>query len=332
MGEVPMRTTDRGAIGRWSVLVAGLIALVGLIGVTAAVRGSEIGGNEPTSDVAGRAEAALHRAGLQGATVSEVDGVLTVSGVDAEGSSRLPDILAGVEGAKDFEIGSMDDSGESAKGSARDATRAPADNATDVDGNPLPTDRFLDTPRTPAKQPEVPLPKGVARMGVFQGGKMFLVGKVRSYLDGNRRITAAQRVLGPDNVFNDYSLDASSPESDDGVVIVAEPFIFPVYSSELPKSFQPLADTGVAVMTAYPSTRMRITGYTDSSGDPAENQRLSKARAEALKDYIVSKGVAAKRIRTKGLGSADPAFPNNTPANRAKNRRIEVSLDNLLAA
>ena len=167
-------------------------------------------------------------------------------------------------------------------------------------------------------------------MGVYQGGKLFLVGKVPSYADGNRRINAAKEILGPDNVFNLYEVEKSSSPSDDGVIIVAEPFVFPAESAELPESFFSLADLGVAIMSRFDQTQMTITGHTDSSGDAAANQKLSEERAEAFKTYLVDKGVDASRVTVVGKGSSDPAFPNDTAANRAKNRRIEVSLKGLL--
>ena len=76
-------------------------------------------------------------------------------------------------------------------------------------------------------------------------------------------------------------------------------------------------------LPVHASTQMTITGHTDSSGDAAANQKLSEERAEAFKTYLVDKGVDASRVTVVGKGSSDPAFPNDTAANRAKNRRIE---------
>lgn len=72
---------------------------------------------------------------------------------------------------------------------------------------------------------------------------------------------------------------------------------------------------------------VRIEGHTDSTGDLKTNEALSKARAEAVKVYLVEKGVSADRITTNGFGSSKPIADNNTTEGRAKNRRVEIFFD-----
>lgn len=330
------RRNDRGAVGRWTVVAVGLLALLGLIGITlATTSGDDASGD---SELVTRSEAALDRAGISGATVAEKDGLLTVTGVDAADSGRIPDVLAGVEGVDGIEVKAL--TGESAADSPDDGDPAESDpDSTDPDGlDPASKDpdskdasgEFLATAKLPKKMPDLPLPDGVERAGVYQGGKLFLVGAVPSYDDANRRISAAQEILGEDNVYNTFEIDESTSVDDDGVIIVAEPFVFPAESAKLPKSFYSLADLGVAMMTRFDSTEMTITGHTDTSGDKAANKKLSKERAEAFKSYLEDKGVDGSRVTTEGMGSAEPAFSNKTAANRARNRRIEVSLKGLL--
>jgi len=67
-------------------------------------------------------------------------------------------------------------------------------------------------------------------------------------------------------------------------------------------------------------------GHTDSVGSEAYNQKLSVRRAEAVKAYIVSKGVEASRVYTEGKGEAQPVADNKTSAGRAKNRRVEIEV------
>jgi OOP family OmpA-OmpF porin len=85
-------------------------------------------------------------------------------------------------------------------------------------------------------------------------------------------------------------------------------------------------DNASLVLIDYPSLRVLITGHTDSDGTREHNLDLSARRAEAVKAYFVSKGVAADRIETRGAGPDEPIADNKTKANKQKNRRIEFKL------
>ena len=67
-----------------------------------------------------------------------------------------------------------------------------------------------------------------------------------------------------------------------------------------------------------------IIGHTDSTGKPEYNMQLSKRRAQSVADYLVSTGVDPNKLRVLGRGENDPIAPNDTPENRAKNRRVDV--------
>lgn len=72
------------------------------------------------------------------------------------------------------------------------------------------------------------------------------------------------------------------------------------------------------------SADITIEGHTDSTGSTAVNEKLSKQRAQAVTDYLVSQGVPSSKITTRGLASEYPVADNGTATGRAKNRRVEV--------
>jgi OOP family OmpA-OmpF porin len=67
-------------------------------------------------------------------------------------------------------------------------------------------------------------------------------------------------------------------------------------------------------------------GHTDSIGSAAYNQKLSERRANAVKDYLVSKGIEKNRVYTEGKGMKNPIASNSTAEGRAKNRRVEIEV------
>jgi outer membrane protein OmpA-like peptidoglycan-associated protein len=85
-------------------------------------------------------------------------------------------------------------------------------------------------------------------------------------------------------------------------------------------------DAAVKVMTQYPKMKVRIDGHTDNIGSEAYNQDLSQRRAEAVRAYLVSKGVSADRLTVKGFGPDKPRANNASVRGRKLNRRIEFTL------
>ena len=83
-------------------------------------------------------------------------------------------------------------------------------------------------------------------------------------------------------------------------------------------------DLVVAFMKHRKSAAVEISGHTDDVGNAKKNKALSLKRAQACRDYLISKGIEGSRITAVGLGGERPTVPNTTDENRQLNRRIEV--------
>ena len=79
-------------------------------------------------------------------------------------------------------------------------------------------------------------------------------------------------------------------------------------------------------MNEFPSAKFDIKGYTDNTGNPSINLPLSDDRANAVRNYLINRGIKSDRLTAKGYGSADPIDTNNTAQGRANNRRTEIIL------
>jgi OmpA-OmpF porin, OOP family len=79
----------------------------------------------------------------------------------------------------------------------------------------------------------------------------------------------------------------------------------------------------VQVMKSNPDLKFEVDGHTDNTGDAAHNLTLSQQRADAVKTQLVSMGIDASRLTTKGFGDSKPISDNSTPEGRANNRRVE---------
>ncbi len=90
----------------------------------------------------------------------------------------------------------------------------------------------------------------------------------------------------------------------------------------------PVLQTVLKLFTSTPSFRAEVGGHTDNIGKEDYNLKLSEARAAAVKTWLVANGVAADRVTSRGYGDTRPLVPNDTDANRFKNRRVELRRTN----
>jgi outer membrane protein OmpA-like peptidoglycan-associated protein len=84
-------------------------------------------------------------------------------------------------------------------------------------------------------------------------------------------------------------------------------------------------DELASILKRYDQANLLIEGYTDSQGDDAANMVLSQKRTEAVKTYLMGRGIMESRLKAVGYGEAKPIADNKTAAGRAKNRRVELT-------
>jgi outer membrane protein OmpA-like peptidoglycan-associated protein len=113
----------------------------------------------------------------------------------------------------------------------------------------------------------------------------------------------------------------------EGLQVTFESGLLFDYDSDVlrPAARQNLA-TLASSLEKYPNTDLLIVGHTDSIGSDVYNQGLSERRAAAAANYLAGQGVTRTRLRSTGRGESEPVVPNDTDADRQKNRRVEVAI------
>jgi outer membrane protein OmpA-like peptidoglycan-associated protein len=96
--------------------------------------------------------------------------------------------------------------------------------------------------------------------------------------------------------------------------------------AEVQPQFYPVLDNVASTLQQYNQTIIEVAGHTDSVGTDSYNQQLSQQRAEAVANYLNSRGIMRDRMITVGAGETHPVASNDTDAGRAENRRVEITL------
>jgi OmpA-OmpF porin, OOP family len=114
-----------------------------------------------------------------------------------------------------------------------------------------------------------------------------------------------------------------------GETVTLQAILFDQGRAEIKPESKPELDKLVAFMQANPGAEIELSGHTSSEGEKNYNRSLSYKRVKACKEYMAAKGIDEGRVIAIGFGADRPAAPNDTEANRAKNRRVEMRLKKL---
>ena len=101
---------------------------------------------------------------------------------------------------------------------------------------------------------------------------------------------------------------------------------FETNSAQLTSSSAATLDGAAETLNKYTDIAAEVAGHTDSTGADSYNMSLSGKRAQAVKDYLISRGVAASRLSSKGFGETQPIADNSTKDGRAMNRRVDLNI------
>jgi OOP family OmpA-OmpF porin len=135
----------------------------------------------------------------------------------------------------------------------------------------------------------------------------------------------------PDNIDKCPHTTPGAKVEENGCPIIAERMLLKGIKFRTGKSIimpvsYPILDSAIEALKANPEVKVEIQGYTDSRGNLKMNMRLSNARAKAVYNYLIKKGISPKRLTYKGYGPNNPIAPNTTEEGRAQNRRIEFKI------
>lgn len=125
-------------------------------------------------------------------------------------------------------------------------------------------------------------------------------------------------------VMADRLAQLEAQQTERGLVLTLQDVMFDVGRAELmPGAFRTIQDLAM-FMADYPDRRVRIEGFTDSTGSDEYNRQLSENRAFAVQNALVAAGVSPDRIGVQGYGEAYPVASNDTNEGRQLNRRVEI--------
>jgi outer membrane protein OmpA-like peptidoglycan-associated protein len=134
----------------------------------------------------------------------------------------------------------------------------------------------------------------------------------------------AQMAKGQADELAERLAELQAKQTEHGIVLTLQDVLFDVDRAQLKPGAMSTINNLAAFMHDYPDRRVRIEGFTDSTGSDDYNQQLSENRAFAVKDALVQAGVASNRVDVQGYGESNPIASNDTTAGRQLNRRVEI--------
>ena len=161
-----------------------------------------------------------------------------------------------------------------------------------------------------------------------EGRDVILRGEIDESSDRAPLVQTAQAVRGVRTVTDQRVARTSAKERLEKVKtdLALENIQFNLGSADLTEAGKSVLDDLATRLQQAPMLKLEVAAHTDSTGMPSYNLDLSNRRADTVVQYLVSKGIDAKRLVPRGYGASRPVADNATDEGRAKNRRIEFQL------
>ncbi|HLO94908.1 MAG TPA: OmpA family protein [Burkholderiaceae bacterium] len=159
----------------------------------------------------------------------------------------------------------------------------------------------------------------VYRFARADGGADWLV--LKDNFDGYYTLVVVEEAQRENTVSITAQDMANALKSEGDVALYIE---FETAKAEILPAGQGVVKEIVSLLRNDPQLKVSIEGHTDNTGNAAENQRLSQARAEAVMKAVIAQGIDAKRLKSAGHGAVYPIADNRKEAGRTKNRRVEL--------
>ncbi len=155
--------------------------------------------------------------------------------------------------------------------------------------------------------------------------KKYQTDPLKQDTDGGTIADATEVNRGTNPLVADDDVPREILKVENNAPIVLDGVVFETGRAVLSEESEAILSKALNTLQYYPDMKVAIHGHTDNTGGLKTNLRLSQARAEAVKAYLVARGIASERIVAKGFGPYQPIAPNDTPEGRRQNRRIEFS-------
>ncbi len=188
------------------------------------------------------------------------------------------------------------------------------------------------------------LPGFVEATGKIANTAISLAGKVRNEADG-ARLEALASMSVPRDYTLQFKAETLADTPPEGYVTTADKAAiaacqdrfdsllashsirFGNAKTEIDPDSHTLLDQLAGLINECQDMRIEIAGHTDNRGKAERNKALSEARANAVRGYLIGKGVPGARLVARGYGAEKPIASNRTPAGQARNRRIEFNIE-----